>query len=156
MAYIQTPGRGNFDKTGNGLPTGLNSGSAANTTIDPPVKNLNSTSTSTKNGNTTTTNTSYSNQTAIDQVKGATDIEFTKEGMNSIAPSSTTKNTELDLGKYKNHLTKGTRTSTGKDQTTQTYQAIKNRVSNPAHRAEIESYLRKTNPGKTVKIADWK
>jgi hypothetical protein len=156
MAYTQTPGRGNFDKTGNGLPGTLNSGSTASTSIDPPVKNLNSTSTSTKNGNTTTTNTSYSNQTAINQVKGATGIEFTKEGMNSIAPSSTTKNTELDLGKYKNHLTKGTRTSTGKDATTQTYQAIKNRVMNPAHRVEIESYLKGLNPGKTVKIADWK
>ena len=37
MAYTQTPGRGNFDKTGNGLPGTLNSGSAANTSIDPPV-----------------------------------------------------------------------------------------------------------------------
>ena len=38
MAYTQTPGRGNFDKTGNGLPGVLNSGSAANTSIDPPNK----------------------------------------------------------------------------------------------------------------------
>jgi hypothetical protein len=37
MPYTQTPGRGNFDKTGNGLPGTLNSGSAANTSIDPPV-----------------------------------------------------------------------------------------------------------------------
>ena len=31
MPYIQTPGRGNNPKTGDGLPTGLNSGSTANT-----------------------------------------------------------------------------------------------------------------------------
>lgn len=30
MAYIQTPGRGNKAKTGNGLPTSLNNGSAGN------------------------------------------------------------------------------------------------------------------------------
>jgi hypothetical protein len=117
---------------------------------------LKATNTSTKEGRSTATTTSYSNPTAISQVKGATGLEFTAEGMSTLAPSSTTKNTELDLGKYKNHLTKGTRTSTGKDATTQTYQAVKNRVSNPAHRAEIESHLRSLNPGKTVKIADWK
>ena len=156
MAYTQTPGRGNKAKTGDGLPTILNSGSTANTAIDPPVKNLKATNTSTKDGSTTTTTTSYSNPTAISQIKGATGLEFTAEGMSTLAPSSTTKNTELDLGKYKRHLTKGARTMTGKDETTQTYQAIKNRVSNPAHRVEIESYLRGINPGKTVKIADWK
>jgi len=156
MAYTPTPGRGNFDKTGNGLPGTLNSGSTASTSIDPPVKKLKSTSTSTKNGNTTTTDTSYSNQTAINQVKGATGIEFTKEGMNSIAQPSTTKNVELDLGKYKNYVTKSSPTMTGKDQTTQTYQAVKNRVTNPSHRRDIESYVRGLNPGKVVKIADWK
>jgi hypothetical protein len=36
MAYTQTPGRGNGLKTGGGLPTGLNSGSAANTSKGNP------------------------------------------------------------------------------------------------------------------------
>ena len=36
MAYTQTPGRGNFDKTGNGLPGTLNSGST--NSIDPKLK----------------------------------------------------------------------------------------------------------------------
>lgn len=30
MAYTQTPGRGNFDKTGSGLPTDLNNGAIGN------------------------------------------------------------------------------------------------------------------------------
>jgi hypothetical protein len=34
MAYTPTPGRGNGPKTGAGLPTSLNSGSAANTEIE--------------------------------------------------------------------------------------------------------------------------
>lgn len=36
MSYTQTPGRGNFKKTGNDLPTSLNSGSAANTSKGNP------------------------------------------------------------------------------------------------------------------------
>ena len=156
MAYTQTPGRGNFDKTGNGLPGTLNSGSTASTSIDPSIKKLKSTSTSTKEDKTTTTNTSYANKTAINQVKGATGIEFTKEGMNSIAQPSTTKNVELDLGKYKKYVTKGNPAMTGKDETTQTYTTVKGRVMNPAQREEIASYVRSKNPGKTVKIADWK
>lgn len=156
MPYTQTPGRGNGPKTGGGLPTSLNSGSTANTTIDPPVKNLTSARTSTKSGNTTTTTSDYSNPTAISQVAKATGLEFTKEAMNVFAPSKTTKNVELDLGKYKSYVTKGSPTMTGKDETTQTYEAVKNRVTNPSHRRDIESYLRGLNPGKTVKIADWK
>jgi len=35
MPYTQTPGRGNNPKTGPGLPASLNSGSTANTSIDP-------------------------------------------------------------------------------------------------------------------------
>lgn len=156
MAYTQTPGRGNFDKTGNGLPGVLNSGSAANTSIDPPVKNLTSARTSTKSGNTTTTTSDYSNPMAISQVAKATGLEFTKEAMNVFAPSKTTKNVELDLGKYKSYVTKGSPTMTGKDETTQTYTTIKGRVMNPAQREEIASYVKSKNPGKTVKIADWK
>jgi len=38
MPYTQTPGRGNNPKTGDGLPVGLTSGSAANATIDPKKK----------------------------------------------------------------------------------------------------------------------
>ena len=37
MAYTQTPGRGNFDKTGNGLPTDLNSGAIGNPNGYNPV-----------------------------------------------------------------------------------------------------------------------
>lgn len=36
MPYTQAPGRGNGLKTGGGLPTGLNSGSAANTSKGNP------------------------------------------------------------------------------------------------------------------------
>lgn len=38
MAYTQTPGRGNSLKTGAGLPTSLNNGSTANTSIDSKKK----------------------------------------------------------------------------------------------------------------------
>jgi hypothetical protein len=156
MAYTQIPGRGNNPKTGDKLPTGLNSGSTASRLIDPPVKKLSSTNTSTKEGNTTTTNTSYANKTAIGQVKGATGIEFTKEGINSIAQPSNTKNVELNLGKYKDYVTKGSMSTSGPGETTQTYTTVKGRVMNPTHREEIASYVRSKNPGKNVKIADWK
>jgi len=36
MAYTQTPGRGNFKKTGNGLPGVLNNGSANSTQLGNP------------------------------------------------------------------------------------------------------------------------
>ena len=38
MPYTPTPGRGNGPKTGANLPTSLNSGSTANTSIDPKKK----------------------------------------------------------------------------------------------------------------------
>ena len=144
MAYKQNPGRGNGPKTGGGIPTPFKQ-----------VKSLPSDSSTSKSGNSTTTNTSYGKK-AINAVKNATDIEFTKEGMQTLAPSSTSKNTELNLGKYKDYVQKSTVTPTGSGETTQTYQTKKDRVENPARRAGIESYVRDLNPGKKVQISDWK
>tara|TARA_R110000803_G_scaffold168932_4_gene231969 strand:+ start:738 stop:1205 length:468 start_codon:yes stop_codon:yes gene_type:complete len=143
--------------TGNGIPGGLNSGSdnAAGGGIDPKKRNLSVDVSSSRNGNTTTSKSSYGKR-AIDEVKTATGIEFTKGGMEAFQPSSTVKNTELDLGKYKNHLKRSYSKPTGKDTSTSTYSAVKGKVMNKQHRKDIESNLRDLNPGKEVNIQDWK
>jgi hypothetical protein len=148
MAYKQSPGRGNAPKTGNGIPSALMQ-------IDPnkKVKDLPADVSTTRTGNVTTTTKSYGKK-AIDAVKSAAGLEFTEEGMQKFAPSSTTKKVDLDLGKYKNYLDKGTLMNTGSNETTQTYKAKKNMIQNPARRKEIEDNIQKLNPGRRVKIQD--
>ena len=148
MAYTQKPGRSPFLKTGNGIPSALMQ-------IDPnkKAKDLPADVSTSKTGNVTTTTKSYGKK-AIDAVKSTAGLEFTEEGMQKFAPSSTTKKVDLDLGKYKNYLDKGTLTNTGSNETTQTYKAKKNMIQNPARRKEIEDNIQKLNPGRKVKIQD--
>jgi hypothetical protein len=123
--------------------------------VDPTkkTKDLPADVSTNKSGNVTTTTKSYGKK-AIEAVKGSTGVEFTEEGMKTFAPSSTTKNVELDLGKYKSYVEKGNLINTGAGETTQTYKAKKNMIQNPGRRKEIEDNLQKLNPGRKVKIED--
>jgi hypothetical protein len=149
MAYTQKPGRGNSSKTGSGIPSPLLQDK--NPQSGEKTKPLPADISSSKSGSTTTSTSTYGSKAAT-AIKNASGLELTPEGMKTFAPSSSTSTTDLNLGKYKDYLSKGSPTNSKSGQNISTYKSVKGRVMNPAHLNEIKKYVKDLNPGKSVNL----